>query len=201
MDSAKIIILAGGSFQGKSLISLSLANTLKFSGVITTDMIRNVLKILDSQQDYWGISTYMLTKDTLAQQMEIVSDMTRKIISIYQERGEHMIIEGMHFSRNFMQWAKHQGFYCLCINNEKDLRERIELKKVTRSRLRGNLNDSFESFSFENSNYSKYQDRIREIHSNILEDARLEGFEIVNFNELKLGIERSLAYIKKLSAR
>lgn len=200
MDSAKIVILAGGSFQGKSLISLSLANTLRFSGVITTDTIRNILKILEPEQDHWGISSYMLAEDSLAKQMETVSNMIRKIIGIYQERGEHMIIEGMHFSREFMRWAKLQGFCCLCINNEKDFRERIELKKVTRSRLRGNSNMNDESFSFENSNYFKYQDRIREIHSKILEDARSEGFEIVTFNELEIGIERSLAYIKSWSS-
>lgn len=100
MEKPNIIFLAGGSFQGKSLISLHLANKYQFSGVVTTDMIRNILRIHATPEDkrrFFSTSTYRMSPEDLMMQKKLVSDEVKRLLPIYIKRGEKIIFEGMHF--------------------------------------------------------------------------------------------------------
>ena len=134
-QGAKIVIISGGSFQGKSIIALEIAAKFRFSSVIATDAIRNVLKVLGLNKDYLSTSTYLLPASLLQKQMEEVSNVIRAMIDIYSERGEHIVIEGMHFSEDFIGWTKTKDFHKIFINNYLPLRDRVILKNITRSRL------------------------------------------------------------------
>ena len=94
----KVIVLVGGSFQGKSLIALNTANKLNYSGVLTTDTVRNILNVIYPEKAFLSTSTYLLSDTELIQQCSEVSKIIFNLLPIYESRGEHMIIEGMHFT-------------------------------------------------------------------------------------------------------
>ena len=203
-DDAKIIILAGGSFQGKSIIALEIANRFRFSGVITTDAVRNVLKVLEPDKNYLSTSTYLLPESLLLKQMEVVSNIVKEMISIYQDRGEHVIIEGMHFSENFLKWASLQNFYRIVVNNRLSLRKRIVYKNITRSRFSlydlqsskrvfGNVGES----NVDQSLYMRYQTKITQIHHSILTLCVKYGFEVVEFDNIENGIALAIKSVDR----
>lgn len=196
MNHSKIIIITGGSFQGKSLIALALANTLEYSGVLSSDAVRNVLKVISPEKKYLGTSTYLLPVEALTRQLNDVSDVMKKVIGIYESRGENIIIEGMHFSSNFFVWAKDKGFALMTLDNELPFDERIVLKGKTRSKLRMISEPSqeceFIKVNQENAKstaYYQYKDRIEQIHQNILKQSREQGSHIVRFREIREAID------------
>ena len=66
LKNSSIIVIVGGSFQGKSLISLKCASSLNYSGVVTTDMVRNILKITNPHlEEIYSTSTYLLPKEKI----------------------------------------------------------------------------------------------------------------------------------------
>ena len=200
-NNAKIVIIAGGSFQGKSLISLELAYKLKFSAVITTDFVRNILNVLNPNMEFLSTSTYMMSTDNLLKQKELVSEAVKKIIDIYLSRGEHIIVEGMHFSKEFLKWSSLKKYCNICIDNLLPLKDRLILKSITRSRLRFYDPEShkyyFNSVNKQNvdmTSYIQYQDTINDIHKKILESCKTNGYEIVSFSK----INKVIRYITKL---
>lgn len=202
MNENKIVIITGGSFQGKSLISLSLAAKLNYSGVLTTDAVRNVLTVLYPDKSYFSTSTYLLSVEDFAHQIEQVSEIIKGIIEIYESRGERMIIEGMHFSSAFFEWAKEKNFCRICLDNQLSFEQRIILKKITRSKLRkmasGNSSELAQNINNENvkaTSYYQHRDRIEEIHKTILKQSEDQDFQIVKFTEIELGIKATLAHI------
>ena len=74
----KFIFVAGGSFQGKSMVALRIAAQFKFSGVLTTDMIRNFHNINDSSNEVFSTSTYLMKPEDFNRQKEIVSNSLKK---------------------------------------------------------------------------------------------------------------------------
>ena len=67
-----------------------------------------------------------------------------------------MIIEGMHFSSAFFEWAKEKNFCWICLDNQLSFEQRIILKKITRSKLRkiasGNSSEFAQNINNENVN-------------------------------------------------
>jgi 2-phosphoglycerate kinase len=199
-----IVILTGGSFQGKSVISNRVASKLCISGVVTTDLIRNILKITNPLlQNIYGTTTYLLSKEELEAQKRNVSAVTKNLIKIYEIRGEHMIFEGMHFSNNFLKWASKNQYCCICLNNTLGLNKRIVLKSKTRSTFRF-INPLLKEFEFgpiskknvNNTAYMNYASRINEIHNNILNFSKKNNFHIVNFENIQIAIKEVLSIIK-----
>ena len=201
-QDARIVIIASGSFQGKTIIALEVATKFDFSGIITTDTIRNVLKVLGPDKDYLSTSTYLLPEPLLLKQMEEVSNVIRAMIDIYTERGEHLVIEGMHFSEDFMEWAKCQDFHRIFINNNLPLRDRVILKNTTRSRL-GYFDPvslqkkygKIDEFNVDNSSYIKYQERIIKIHASIRDLCILNEFDLIEFDNIDDGISKTFASV------
>jgi len=203
-QEARIVIIAGGSFQGKSIIALEIATAFRFSGVVSTDMIRNVLKVLRPDEDYLSTSTYLLPEPLLLKQMREVSNVIKEMIAIYKRRGEHIVIEGMHFSEDFLRWASSQNFHKIFIDNRLSLRERVIYKNVTRSRL--GLYDSVSSkrifgtvneANVDSSSYIKHQTRIVHIHNSMLALCTKYGFEVVEFDDIEDGIARAIDSVEK----
>lgn len=201
---SRIVIVAGGSFVGKSIIALEIATRCKFSGVITTDTVRNILRVLWPDKEYLSTSTYLLPEPLLLKQMQQVSSVIKKMIPIYKSRGEHVVIEGMHFSEDFLKWTLSQNFCRIFINNCLPLRERVIYKNLTRSRLGlydpvssrrvfGVVNES----NVENSSYMKHQARITQIHNSMLALCIKYGFEVVEFDDIKDGIARAISSVER----
>jgi 2-phosphoglycerate kinase len=202
---SKIVIIAAGSFHGKSLIALNAASTLKFSGVVTTDTIRNVLLVEHPNKTYLATSTYLLSESDLAKQKNDVSEVIKKIINIYRRRGEHIIVEGMHFSDSFLEWSSRELFCGICLNNTLSLAQRLIYKNLTRSKLRlnGKFTDKEEEFGLINENnvneslYMHNQIRIGKIHSDILVSCKKNGFKLIEYDNIQLATEITISAIKE----
>ncbi len=200
---SRTVIIAAGSFQGKSLIALHAANLLNFSCVITTDLIRNLLKQQFPEASYLSTSTYRLSSEYLQKQTDRVSKAIMKIVPIYLERGEHLLIEGMHFTRRFLKWSADHEFCGICLNNVTPLHQRIVLKSITRTRLRVGCHDNpengYEQLDHTNvmaSAYLRYADNIEGIHSDLKRSCEDCRFQLIEFDDIKIGKTETLNWIK-----
>lgn len=196
----RTILIAGGSFQGKSLIALSLANKYNFSGVVTTDLIRNILKIQDPNNENLSTSTYKLSHEQLEIQKKKVSSIVEKQIEIYKNRGERIIFEGMHFSYDFIKKLKDENSLKIFLNNNRPLRDRVTLKQKTRFQfsIENELEySSLDSVDFTKTSYFTNQDRIKEIHENLRSSCISNGFIEVNFNNIDEAIKKCDHLVEK----
>jgi len=173
MTQPTYIVIGGGSFQGKSIAALHIANKLRIPSIICTDMIRNVLKSVQPDAPWLGTSTYLLTPGDLLQQMIAVSEALTDIVEILVSRGESAIIEGMHITSDCLQsMMKIENARALCVNCQLSFADRIETKAVTRNRLFVDR-------------YRDRQDRIVAIHQQIVAQYSAIGAPIVGFNNLE----------------
>ena len=189
MKKQCFIFIAGGSFQGKSLIALHLANKYQFSGVVTTDMIRNILLNHATKEDkklYFSTSTYRMHPENLKIQKKKVSDEVKRLLPIYIKRGEKIIFEGMHFSDAFIRhFLSPKNYLKIFIDNEIELSQKVELKRITRNSLSSKR--EINNFNYNNTLYSNYEDRIIEIHTQMKEVCLQNGFHIVSFKDIEDG--------------
>lgn len=197
MKKQIFIFIAGGSFQGKSLIALHLANKYQFSGVVTTDMIRNILRVHANPKDkrrYFSTSTYRMASKNLMMQKELVSNEVKRLIPIYLKRGERIIFEGMHFSDAFIKnYLSKKEYLKIFIDNEISLSQKVELKRITRDIL--NVKNETDHFNYNSTIYSNYEDRIIQIHTQMKEICKKNGFNIVCFADLEEGKKKCEALV------
>ncbi|MGI6198141.1 MAG: hypothetical protein ACOYIS_03305, partial [Candidatus Cloacimonadaceae bacterium] len=185
-----MIFLGGGSFQGKSLVAKKLAIDYSISAVITTDTIRNILLVQNPNDSCYSTSTYLMEPRELKSQMSEVSTLIKGIIPIYLSRGESVIFEGMHFTRELLSWAKRNRHLCVCMNSLIPLERRVLFKKVTRSVFHFIDDDGIEHFgniseaNLQESTYLKYRNRIEEITQEIVNNFASLDCPIVEYNDL-----------------
>lgn len=191
MPKNKIIIIGGGSFQGKSLIALELAYKLKIPNIISTDNIRNILHIQDPKSPYFCTSTYLMKPQDLEKQKEEVSKILLKLIEVWQKRGESAIIEGMHLSESFIKtMASKKEVFIFAIDNKISFKKRLEYKSKTRKRVEyldrnGKVKYGFiKPEEIENSVYFKHKKRIEEIHKEIINIFRKYNLKIMSFSKM-----------------
>lgn len=197
MEKQKFIFIAGGSFQGKSLIALHLANKYQFSGVVTTDMIRNILRIHaipKEKRRYFSTSTYRMSPEDLMMQKDFVSNEVKRLLPIYVKRGEKIIFEGMHFSDELIKnYLSKKDYLRIFIDNELGLSQKVELKRITRNNL--NVKNEMDNFNYNSTVYSDYEDRIIEIHSQMKEVCKKNGFHIVCFTDIEEGKKKCESFV------
>jgi 2-phosphoglycerate kinase len=190
-----VVIIVAGSFTGKSLIANHLANKYLFSGVLSTDMVRNMLCVQTNDRRIFSMSTYRMTAEDLNEQMCSVSNMMGSMIGIYRKRREKIIFEGMHFSESFLSSLNNKDCLLIALDNKLSIEDRLNLKKRT-TRL---------GFSPKT---EKDKRRIEEIHHELLNCCRKNNFHIIEFNDIKVAkrkceslVEEYLLKLKKKSPR
>ncbi len=167
-----LIIFVAGSFSGKSLIASHIANKYQFSGVLSTDMVRNFYRVFTRDEQIFSTSTYKMSVIDLDKQKELVSKMVLEIIHIYQKRGEKMIVEGMHFSESFLSQVAQKGCLVIGLDNKIIMDEKIQYKKET---TRSNVSTKTE----------KEKKRILEIHNELIDSCKRNRFNIVEFTDIE----------------
>ncbi len=209
LDEPGIIIIGGGSFQGKSLVALNIAYRFNIPLIITTDTIRNFLHITYPHDLRFFTSTYLMTPENLEYQINKVSFFLEHMIKIYEKRGENLIIEGMHLSKKFISYAsKKRNILIFALNNKVPFEKRIEYKSITRKYIEyydpkvkktvyGKV--TRENISF--TKYLKYSKRIKEIHREILENFKQEGLAIIDFEDISDAVEKSIKLVKEFINR
>lgn len=186
----KIIVISGGSFQGKSTISFCLATRFKVSCIVSTDLIRNILKLSHPEKPFFAKSIYMLPEKMIDDKRKYVSDTLKDIVNLYHNRREHVIIEGIHFSEAFIKWCVSNKFCCIFLNNTLSLDDRIILKsKTTRSHLRFINDNEFSSVNKLNVKSTKYienKDQMEYIHKSTKEYFEKSNCPIVTFSDIEI---------------
>lgn len=167
-----VVIIAAGSFTGKSLIASHIANKYLFSGVLSSDMVRNILCIQTSDKRIFSMSPYKMTAEDLNRQICSVSRMMDSMIDIYRKRCEKIIFEGMHFSESFLSSLCNRDCLLIALDNKLSIDERLYLKKRT-TRL---------GFSPKT---EKDKRRIEEIHHELLNCCKKNGFHIIEFDDIE----------------
>lgn len=193
----KIIVVGGGSFQGKSLIALQIAYKFKIPLVICTDSIRSILHILNPEAPYFFTSTYLMSPVDLERQMKEVSKVLRELLRLYEKRGENIIIEGMHLSQEFIAYlSSKSNVLIFCIDNKLPLERRLEYKATTRHRVEyldpktgkvkyGRLTRSNIHFT----PYIRHANRIEEIHRQIVGYFLQRNLPVIEFENINKAIE------------
>lgn len=190
-QKTKIVIIGGGSFQGKSLMANRIAVEFSLSASITTDTIRNILHAQNPRDCCYSTSTYLMHPKDLSVQMIAVSTLIQRIIPMYESRGESVLFEGMHFTREFLSWAKMNQYLCICMNSLVPFEKRILLKKVTRSIFHFIDEDGREHFdgisdsNLQQSSYLKHKNRIQEITDGIVSDFKSVGYPVLDYADLE----------------
>lgn len=162
-----LVLITGGSFQGKSLVSMQVASNLHYSTVICTDLFRNILNVQKAGILSLSTSPYKLDKADWLVQKIMICDLLKEVLPIYFSRGEKIVVEGVHFTEEFLIWTRDQGGIIFCIDNQLPFSERIKKKLITRSKLDGF--DENDQFWVEKSSYYKYRHRMGEMHQEILD--------------------------------
>ena len=168
-----VIIIAAGSFSGKSIIANHLANKYCFSGVLCTDMVRNFFYVTTKNESIFSTSTYKMSVAALNEQKEIVSQTIAGIIEIYRKRGENIIIEGMHFSESFLSSLSDKDYLLIGLDNKLSVKEKVMLKRKT---TRKGISDKTE----------KEEKRIEEIHNELLNCCKKNNFHIIAFDDIEV---------------
>ena len=200
--TSAVIVIGGGSFQGKSLIALNIAYDFKIPNILCTDTIRNILHTLNPSSPYYSTSTYLMKPEDLEIQMREVSNVIRNLLAIYEKRGEGLIIEGMHLSKELINYlSRKDNVIIFALNNELPFKERLRYKSLTRKRVEyfdpktnrikyGPPTDDNIPFT----RYAKHITRINEIHLQIVGWYKESGAFIINFEN----IEQAHQQIKKI---
>ncbi|GHT69783.1 hypothetical protein AGMMS50239_37140 [Bacteroidia bacterium] len=188
--SNKFVFIAAGSFHGKSLIALKLAAKYDFSGVLTTDMVRNFYAVNNYGNRVYSTSTYMMKENDLNKQKDIISETILKVMDIYESRGEKMIFEGMHFSNTFIKTIKDAPYLKIFLNNQSTPTERFEYKGKTRNKFSVEFASKKNQLGYKDTLYYKYESRIIEIHENLKNICLKNGFIIINYANMDEAIEK-----------
>ena len=167
-----VIIIAAGSFSGKSIIANYIANKYCFSGVLSTDMVRNFFHVTTKNEEIFSTSTYKMPVSALNTQKEKVSQTILGIIDIYLKRGEKIIIEGMHFSESFLASLTEKDFLLIGLDNKLSVKEKVVLKRNT-TRMGISMKTEDE------------EHRIEEISTELLNCCRNNGFNIIEFDDIE----------------
>jgi 2-phosphoglycerate kinase len=194
----KIVVIGGGSFQGKSLIALHVAYRFKIPIVICTDTVRSILHLLSPEVPYFSTSTYLISRGNLKTQMKEVSKVLKKLLVLYRNRGENIIIEGMHLSQEFIKYLSNKSNVLIfCIDNKLPLEKKLEYKTITRYRVEyldpetgkikyGQLMKDNIPFT----PYMRHASRIEEIHHQIVNYFIQNNLPIIKFEDIDNAIER-----------
>jgi len=183
-----IIIITGGIFQGKSTLALRLAASNHYSGVISTDLIRNTLKTIYPEKKYFFTSTTDWSVENNLLELVDISNVLISLINIYENRGEKIIIEGMHLSDQIFDWLKSKKYYKFVLNNTISFEKRIFYKQITKKRYKLFDGSAFLDISKENikkSRYYEHQDFFENIHKRLLSKSIESGFIKIEFSSME----------------
>ena len=172
------LVLVGGSFQGKSLMAVRLADILGMPHILSTDLVRNTLRVMSKEPPAWlGTTTYRLTVGDLRRQCAAVSELASQLLGVFAQRGESAVLEGMHFSKSFLNaLGRRNDVLLVGVDNRAAYDLRIKMK-VAVTRRRGNVAD-----------YAAFRDRIEDIHRCLLRQVVDARGLICSYDDLDEGV-------------
>lgn len=201
VDCSNFVVIIWWAFQWKSLISLKLASKLSYSWVISTDYIRNFIRIYDSNKEIMS-STSKMDLDIFNNQRNQISNFLYKDIINYTDRQEKIILEWIHFSKNFLLFLKQNWARCFWVNNTLSRDKKVILKSITTPITKIN-NNNVERLEKYNTNINKkdiiYIQKQKEyelFHNIIMQELKQIWIKIVNYDNIKVWVNKILLELK-----
>lgn len=204
IDLSNVIVIIWWAFQWKSLISLKLASKLKYSWVISTDYIRNFLRI-ENKNPIINISTSRMDQEIFEKQREIISSFLLNYIKFYIDRKEKIILEWMHFSKDFLLFLKNNWAKCFWLNNELDWYEKVKLKTITTPTIKiihdnkEEILEYSEKINIEDILYIQQKEYYEKFHNILLNDLKDVDIKIINYFNIYKWIKKIMKIIYKKS--
>lgn len=188
---SSIILIISGPFQGKSLAAIKIADICLYSGIVSTDTLRNVLRQLDPTPILCE-STSRLTDLQFQKQREAVSILTEKLMETYAKCGEKVIFEGIHFSKPLLRKALRHGANCFFIENQLPWMDRVRLKTLTNPSVRVINPKTLQTIylpvskvALEDNLYLKSESVFERIHNTLKKDCTSLGIKTLNFSNFE----------------
>lgn len=204
IDLSNVIVIIWWAFQWKSLISLKLASKLKYSWVISTDYIRNFLRV-ENKNPIINISTSRMDQEIFEKQREIISSFLLNYIKFYIDRKEKIILEWMHFSKDFLLFLKNNWAKCFWLNNELDWYEKVKLKTITTPTIKIIHNNKeeileySEEINIDDILYIQQKEYYEKFHNILLNDLKDIDIKIINYFNIYKWIKKIMKIIYKKS--
>ncbi len=193
-DYSSFVFIIGWAFQWKSLLAIKIAEHYTFSAILWTDCFRNILRIQKSSKEIL-YSTSKLTKILFNKQRKEISNLLKNVLHLYASRWEKIVIEWIHFSKEFLKFALDHGAKCLLLQNNLSWDKKVELKKITTPITRViDTKNGLESYvkhdnniKIEHISYTHNKDKFKEIHDIISSDADLLNIEKIHYTDIDEG--------------
>lgn len=191
------IFLIWWPFQWKSLISLELAHLLTFSWVISTDLVRNIFRVV-ANNDYIKCSTSKMSNEIFNMQRKEISNLLYEILKFYSEREEKVIIEWIHFSQEFLKYAIENWAKCFFLDNKLSWEQKVKLKKITTpitkiidwKTKKEILKVHTEDLNINNILYFQQEEKYFNMHNMLLKEAIELDIKIISYKNMKEAIKQ-----------
>jgi len=197
IDCSNFIVIIWWAFQWKSLISLKIASKLNYSWVISTDYIRNFLRVSAPTKEILS-STSQMSEKIFNKQRSQISDFLYKNISFYTDRQEKMILEWIHFSNDLILFLKNNWAKIFWVNNTIAWNKKVILKSITTPiiKLKKNNIEILEIYNKdiheEDIVYIQVQKQYELMHKILLKELIQIWIKIIEYNNIKKWVDKIL---------
>ncbi len=196
MDRPMIIYIGGGIGAGKSSLATELASRLDISKVTGTDMIRQIMRTIFTEQmlptlhsssfDFIGdipkISHTDNTKEGFIAQAVNVNVGVRAMVERAINENINMILEGVHLLPSLIHFEDlaNKAYHIpvvISLSNDKSHRARFNIRQKR-------------AFNRKAQRYEEYFERIRQIHDYCIETAGKHGVDIIENEDFDRSINQ-----------
>jgi 2-phosphoglycerate kinase len=196
MDRPMIIYIGGGIGAGKSSLATELASRLDISKVTGTDMIRQIMRTIFTEQmlptlhsssfDFIGdipkTSYTDNTKEGFIAQAVNVNVGVRAMVERAINENINMILEGVHLLPSLIHFEDlaNKAYHIpvvISLSNNKSHRARFNIRQKR-------------AFNRKAQRYEEYFERIRQIHDYCIETAGKHGVDIIENEDFDRSINQ-----------
>jgi hypothetical protein len=133
----------------------------------------------------------------------MVSELLLKTLYFYSSRGEKLVIEGIHFSKEFLKYCITLGAKCILLDNQNSWSKRVQLKMLTTPVTRvydpvsgiESYCDKPEYLSSSNLSYLRDEKHFKLLHNLILSDCLTLPIKQIKFMDLNEALHSIYDYL------
>ncbi len=201
IDCSNFIVIIWWAFQWKGLISLKLASKLNYSWVISTDYIRNFLRVSAPTKEILS-STSQMNENIFNKQRSQISDFLYKNINFYTDRQEKIILEWIHFSNDLILFLKNNWAKIFWVNNTIAWNKKVILKSITTPiiKLKKNNIESLiiynKDIQEEDITYVQAQKQYELMQKILLNELMQIWIKIIEYDKIKKWVDKILLDLK-----
>lgn len=188
-NAPRLLVIAGATGVGKSMLSVRLAHESKFSRLLSTDAIREIMRICDKEQSNSALQRSSFSKgdsgEPVIDWLETCNAIEPGIeATIARARGEgiDLLIEGVHIvpsDRLLRAWRDSGGIavgLVMCVDDENEHQKLLKNRDAHTYRRADRYLASFS--------------RIRKIQDGLIEKAKIANWPVVDQTRVKDDVKK-----------